>query len=349
MDPKSYKQIIEQYLLHVNLQIPEDYNIESLKKSIKTCFLDSLDLDLSCIDKKNLSQFKSLAFVDIDNTITDSVTQQMDLRVVKFLQLLQKEKIAKIIFNTGRPIEYLFFLCRDLKLGPLAIGSNGNAIMYPRLNYDYLRPHLNEFNDIVKSKLSQYVDIKTSHVQKADTRIHLNKLLNYLRHRKYGYQGALVNADANPDVRVSLYTGLRTNTENQLHQDIKELRNSTEQVHQVLTKLNEIEITDNLTGMLHIHSSLYNKGKTADRIIKALDFPIEKTFNIGNGKNDISHKNYVGKVYAVQDSHDSYKKIADYVSSYKSSQGTLEILRKFLTEQLNQSPTRLDQLWAQTA
>ena len=290
--------------------------------------IDTLGVNYHNIDRSRYLSYKSFISLDIDGTSTCKFLSKHELSpkaklstvFFRFLSLLEKEKIAKIIINTGRPIEWATLCMLDLGLDPLAIAQNGNQVVYRRIAYDASNSNLHTQASHIKPLILGLIDI-----------LRKKYLLSLpLAWTITGASPLTLIVDHNEISKENLQKILVEDEEISSYLDSVNLKN--------------LQVTKDEGGFISLSPYNISKSETLKKLLNTLKVDSKNlAIHIGNHNNDIPMCQFL-KTYAVSNSLDQYKKRASYTSEKPESKGAFEGISNFLIQQKLVSSEKIAQL-----
>ena len=274
---------------------------------------EGLGLNFYDIDQDTYKIYPAILFLDIDGTSTrktlkGEVKGRISTVFFRLLAALEERKYLKTVIATGRPCVWAFMYMLDLGLDPLVIGNNGTAVIYRKRSDDFssskyhfkIAPTEQRLLDIVKTLSKKY---------------HLKLDLFVEKTARLGQ--VLVS---NQNVPSCLYLQKLINQDPQVRRYCEE------------TNLGEIVCEDDGGGLINIKSSYYNKFKTAQKLLRELNYQTSKCFNIGNATNDIPFTRLLGEnSYGVANSQPDYAQKVSLALNVEA-RGATQIVKRFLLE-----------------
>lgn len=319
----------------IPLYVDEDLNYQSFFiPTFKLCYnfreyISTRGVTFENINEKFYKQYDSYLFLDLDGTLaTESGISQ---KTLDYLKKMESEKKVKVIFCSGRPVSALLFLQKDLTLVPTAIGRNGSEVMYyshnrdlePALKLDYQNPQISK-------NLENLSALKFLRQQKESSAL----LMDVIKQLKEVHE-LPIRSFVDESI-VDILTPLNYEV---LMERIDRAIKKDEKLNHLIENLNGLVITPVTTTDGKIFTFAHGdctKGSAVKKFIDSCKIDRNKTFNIGNGYNDISLINVVGKSYSVNVQNPGpYEKNVHYISKVQGSEGVAECVEQFLNTVLN--------------
>lgn len=268
-----------------------------------------------------------IVFCDIDDTLNPSngTTTEYTREVMKKL----KDKGIKVVVNTGRSAKYAVEKSIEAGLSEYIISSNGAEV------YNY-----HERKEIFSKPISND-DILAiyDYCQTHNMTIILNcleKRYINIKDYKYNNEPAIYFEDINEVIsnnKINQLVILSINFDRMLvlPNMFKEKFPSLKVVHSSIGLIEE----KREPGKEYYHDLVLENTAKSTGIVELLDYlgiDSERAIAIGNGYDDICMCDVVGTSIAVENSNQSLKEVATYITDSSENDGVAKILEKLCLE-----------------
>ena len=314
---------------NIPLFVDENLNYESyFLKELKLYYnfrdyITNRGVNFENIDIEYYKQYKNFLFLDLDGTL--ATEEGISQETLSYLRELQDKKQLKVIFCSGRPGSSLLFLQKDLVLKPTAIGRNGSEVVYYSKNKELESALRLPYEDPrIKENLQKVMNLSYLTQQKNNSKV-IKEIIQVLK-IKHKIPVKIFVDETIVDVLTPLDYESLTNAINKAIEKDAHLRSLIENIDGLVVT----PVTDMKGHIYTFTHGVSTKGATVKKFIDACNISKEQTFNIGNGYNDISLTEVVGKSYSVNIKNPGeYEKYVDYVSKIDGSEGVKECLEDF--------------------
>lgn len=243
--------------------------------------------------KDRILQYKAILFLDLDGTFLNGAIDK-EHAAFKILRELERRKILLTVFNSGRPIESLYYLAKDVSVSKeLVLGANGTLA-----GYAYRKGGL--------------------------------QTMVCCRLRAFNIPEVLALLQAKVDPVISPYgtyglagTQLIVSTP---EAQIASLESVIKQAYE-----GQLKVTPCWGSFTtHIHHGSTGKGKAIETLGRQLALPKERLVAAGDNHNDLGVADQVAWMIGVENATAELKAEAHYVSQKPGCEGVLEGLQQFL-------------------
>ena len=272
---------------------------------VKSNWNNVSDINFEGLDENSFKDYKSLLFLDLDGT-SKAKEPLLEQFVFDYLAQLEKQKLVLTIFNSGRPVESLKDMSRDLKLSQrLVIGSNGGRAVYTKQESNGERTHYFYGAQQDPYLASAYKKLK----------------------------------EATPE--LALFGTYNTNGPDLIFSVPYDVALTYREIISKYPEFAHLRVTYCGSGTAHLHSNKTSKGIAIRKILATTKYPKEFTMAAGDSYNDLDVAPQVNFTIAVENATPDFKQLATYVSPYKASFGVVDGVNTFLLNNKLATETQL--------
>lgn len=258
-----------------------------------------------------------IIFIDLDGTLKDS-NQKISIRNKKIFEKLA-DKGVKVVFTTGRSLQYTMSLSKQFETSSYIISSNGAEI------YNYAsgkkvyqsvisKEDLNSLNELIKKYNMYFI---------------ANSFLNSYSNKDFGDPGkkrvaSLDEVDA--DISQLVVESFDLDSMKLFRRDMANLTN--------LKIANKSKVVDG-SGKILFYDITVNdvsKGNAVKTLCHHLDIDLDDAMAIGDDDNDLSMLEAVSVKVAVSNASDNLKSIATVITCSNDEEGVAMVLEKIYNE-----------------
>lgn len=256
-----------------------------------------------------------IVFSDLDNTLTTS-PGVIDIENKKAIKRL-KEKDILVVINTGRALNYIVPIAKDLSTSNYVIASNGAEI------YDFENNKSIYHNELSKKSLEE-LDVL---INKYDLFFMANSGL-YRYTNKKDKSDDFIQATGVSDLKNICQIVLESYS-------IENMKKVKEELSKDLIIANQTKhVKENKLLYYDIVNKDVSKGIAINILCNYLNIPVEYTMGIGDSGNDIEMLKTAHYKVAVGNATDDLKSVANIVTLSNKENGVAKVLNE-LYESIN--------------
>ena len=268
-----------------------------------------------------------LIALDIDGTLLNS-EKKITSDVYNSIQEA-KNKGAKVVLSTGRPLPGVVPLLKELNLtdeGDYVICFNGAVVQEVK-------------SEKVISNIEMcHDDFKTIHnlAKKLNTHVHINTPTNLIIPEAIPSKYTIHESNLNGIDIVSM-------DENEINDDITFCKimivDEPEKLEEVIENIpselyEKYTIVRSAPFFLEFLNKSANKGTALTALCDAIDIPISKSIAVGDEENDQHMIKLAGLGVAMGNARQSIKEIADYITTTNNEHGVARVIDKFILNKI---------------
>lgn len=258
-----------------------------------------------------------IIFIDLDGTLKDS-NQKISIRNKKIFEKLA-DKGVKVVFTTGRSLQYTMSLSKQFETSSYIISSNGAEI------YNYASRKKVYQSVISKDDLKSLGEL----IKKYNMYFIANSFLTSYSNKDFGDPGKKRVAsldDVNDDISQLVVESFDLDSMKLFRRDMAALTN--------LKISNKSKVIDDSGKILFYDITLndVSKGNAVKTLCHHLEIDLEDAMAIGDDDNDLSMLEAVSVKVAVSNASDNLKSIATVITCSNDEEGVAMVLEKLYNE-----------------